>query len=124
MISFKDFLDEKGAGLWANIRKKKASGKRMRKKGEKGAPTAAAMKSAQEGVSSKERANIKAALDTGKTVTGTSKHIDGKFKILKFTTIVIGVNRIPRALIDDGNKERYIDTMAIDSFNINESEDS
>jgi len=46
MISFKDFLNEKGAGLWANIRKRKASGKRMRKKGEKGAPTSAAMKSA------------------------------------------------------------------------------
>tara|TARA_B100001287_G_scaffold276478_1_gene287464 strand:+ start:1224 stop:1784 length:561 start_codon:yes stop_codon:yes gene_type:complete len=34
-------------GLWDNIRKRRASGKRMRKKGEKGAPTAAAMKSAQ-----------------------------------------------------------------------------
>ena len=33
--------------LWDNIRKRRASGKRMRKKGEKGAPTAAAMKSAQ-----------------------------------------------------------------------------
>jgi hypothetical protein len=33
--------------LWDNIRKRKASGKRMRKKGEKGAPTQAAIKSAQ-----------------------------------------------------------------------------
>jgi len=74
-----------------------------------------------EGLSSKERADIKAALDDGKTVTGTSKYIDGKFKILKFTTVVIGVNRIPRALIDDGDKEKYIDTKAIDSFKINES---
>ena len=54
MISFKTFLDEEGAGLWANIRKRKASGKRMRKKGEKGAPTAAAMKSASEGSGKKE----------------------------------------------------------------------
>ena len=49
MISFKEYLNEKGPGLWANIRKRKASGKRMRKKGEKGAPTAAAMKQASEG---------------------------------------------------------------------------
>ena len=74
-----------------------------------------------EGLSNKERADIKAALDAGKTVTGVSKNIEGKFKILKFTTVISGVNRIPRALIDDGNKKRYIDTMAIDSFKINES---
>ncbi len=74
-----------------------------------------------EGLSSKERADIKAALDDGKTVLGKSRHIEGEFKILKFTTLVTGVNRIPRALIDDGNKEKYIDTRAIDSFKINES---
>ena len=33
--------------LWDNIRKRRASGKRMRKKGEKGAPTPDAMASAQ-----------------------------------------------------------------------------
>ena len=33
--------------LWDNIRKRRASGKRMRKKGEKGAPTQDAIKSAQ-----------------------------------------------------------------------------
>lgn len=48
MISFKEFVSEKGPGLWANIHKRRKSGKRMRKKGEKGAPTAAAMKSASE----------------------------------------------------------------------------
>ena len=47
MISFKTFLDEKGPGLWANIHKKRKSGRPMRKKGEKGAPTAAAMKKAK-----------------------------------------------------------------------------
>ena len=47
MISFKTFLDEKGAGLWANIRKRRAGGKRMRKKGEKGAPTDDQVKRAQ-----------------------------------------------------------------------------
>ena len=49
MISFKQFVTEKGPGLWANIHAKRKRGERMRKKGEKGAPTAAAMKSAQEG---------------------------------------------------------------------------
>jgi len=34
-------------GLWDNIRKRRASGKRMRKPGEKGAPTAAAIKASQ-----------------------------------------------------------------------------
>ncbi len=42
-------VTEKGPGLWANIRAKKARGEKMRKKGEKGAPTAKAMKQAQEG---------------------------------------------------------------------------
>ena len=44
MISFKEYLNEKGPGLWANIHKKRKSGRPMRKKGEKGAPTAKAMK--------------------------------------------------------------------------------
>jgi hypothetical protein len=40
-------LDEKGPGLWANIRAKKARGERMRKPGEEGAPTEAQLKSAR-----------------------------------------------------------------------------
>jgi len=40
-------LEEKGPGLWANIRAKKARGERMRKPGEKGAPTEAQLKSAR-----------------------------------------------------------------------------
>ena len=47
MISFKAFLSEKGPGLWANIHNKRKSGKPMRKKGEKGAPTQAAMNRAK-----------------------------------------------------------------------------
>ena len=42
-------VQEKGKGLWHNIHQKRKRGERMRKKGEKGAPTAAAMKSASEG---------------------------------------------------------------------------
>ena len=40
-------LEEKGKGLWHNIHQRRKSGKRMRKKGEKGAPTAAAMRQAK-----------------------------------------------------------------------------
>jgi phosphopantetheine adenylyltransferase/predicted nucleotidyltransferase len=42
-----DKLDEKGKGLWHNIHMKRKRGERMRKKGEKGAPTAAQMKRAK-----------------------------------------------------------------------------
>ena len=40
-------LEEKGPGLWANIRAKKARGERMRKPGEEGAPTEAQLKGAR-----------------------------------------------------------------------------
>ena len=53
MISFEEYITEKGKGLWHNIHKKRKSGRPMRKKGEKGAPTAAAMKAASEGKGSK-----------------------------------------------------------------------
>ena len=46
MITFKEFINEKSAGLWANIHKRRKSGKRMRKPGEKGAPTAQDFKNA------------------------------------------------------------------------------
>ena len=48
MIDFKTFITENGEGLWANIHKKRKSGRPMRKKGEKGAPTDDAIKRAQE----------------------------------------------------------------------------
>ena len=45
MKTFKDLYNS----LWANIHKiKRGSGEKMRKKGEKGAPTAAQMKRAKE----------------------------------------------------------------------------
>ena len=43
----KESLEEKSKGLWHNIHMRRKSGKRMRKKGEKGAPTADALRSAQ-----------------------------------------------------------------------------
>ena len=43
MIRFKTYIEEKGKGLWHNIHQKRKRGERMRKKGEKGAPTQAAM---------------------------------------------------------------------------------
>jgi len=42
-----DKVNEERPGLWANIRAKKARGKRMRRKGEEGAPTEAQLKSAK-----------------------------------------------------------------------------
>ena len=42
MKKFNTWIEE--GGLWDNIRKRRESGKRMRKKGEKGAPTADAIK--------------------------------------------------------------------------------
>lgn len=52
MKTFLSYITEKQCGdhtcgLWDNIRKRRASGKRMRKPGEKGAPTAAAIKASQ-----------------------------------------------------------------------------
>ena len=40
-------FDEERPGLWSNIRARRASGKRMRKKGESGAPTEEQIKSAK-----------------------------------------------------------------------------
>jgi len=40
-------MNEKSQGLWANIWAKRRAGKKMRKKGEKGAPTPEAIRSAQ-----------------------------------------------------------------------------
>lgn len=53
MISFKEYLEEGKRGLWDNIHAKRkrikaGSGERMRKPGEKGAPTAADFKAANE----------------------------------------------------------------------------
>ena len=43
----KEDIQEKNKGLWYNIRMRRASGKRMRKKGEKGAPSPENMRAAQ-----------------------------------------------------------------------------
>lgn len=61
MISFKEYLEEEKRGLWANIHAKRerikhGSGERMRKPGEKGAPTAADFKAANEEVELQEYA--------------------------------------------------------------------
>ena len=48
MITFKEFINEKSAGLWANIHKRRKSGKKMRKPGDKGAPSAKAWKAASD----------------------------------------------------------------------------
>lgn len=45
----------KRPGLWANIHAKRKRGERMRKKGAKGAPTAAQMAAAKRGSKKKKR---------------------------------------------------------------------
>ena len=77
MINFKDYLDEEKRGLWANIhakreRIKNGSGERMRKPGEKGAPTAADFKAANEEVEIDEGWKEKVAAVTlaGSVATG------------------------------------------------------
>ena len=47
-MATEDDIIENGKGLWHNIHKRRKSGKRMRKPGEKGAPTAQDFKSASE----------------------------------------------------------------------------
>lgn len=50
-------VDEERKGLWANIWARRRAGKRMRKPGEKGAPSAEALKSAQESIEIDEAAS-------------------------------------------------------------------
>ena len=47
MKTFNEFISEKGKGLWHNINQKRKRGEKMRKKGEKGAPTQDALRRAQ-----------------------------------------------------------------------------
>ncbi len=70
MKSFKDFNE---SGLWDNIRKKRARGEPMRKKGEKGAPTAAAM----------AKAKGEAKLDEAPYVAGEMDIIDSLWKEIR-----------------------------------------
>ena len=75
MKKFNAWIEE--GGLWDNIRKRRASGKRVRKKGEKGAPTADAMKSAQ-----KEDAPANAIAHGGVDMnpTGKPRKMDKRMK--------------------------------------------
>jgi hypothetical protein len=52
-----------GPGLWANIHKKRASGEKMRKKGDPGAPTEKALKAAQAGSKNESVAESSEASD-------------------------------------------------------------
>ena len=49
-IKLKDIISEKGKGLWANIHARRKSGKKMRKKGDKGAPSDKNFRSASESI--------------------------------------------------------------------------
>tara|TARA_B100000900_G_C20535312_1_gene698107 strand:+ start:251 stop:1336 length:1086 start_codon:yes stop_codon:yes gene_type:complete len=69
---------KEGNGLWANIHAKRRRGERMRKKGEKGAPTPAAIRSAQKN----EKISIgkirRAAYKTGRVLGDVSAVKKGK----------------------------------------------
>lgn len=71
MDKFREHVTKEGNGLWANIHAKRKRGEKMRKKGEKGAPTPAAIKNAQkEDVTEKITIGKirKAAYKTGKAL--------------------------------------------------------
>jgi len=62
--------------LWANIHKRRKSGKRMRKKGEKGAPSPEAMAAAKASSEDTTTANIPNPADTamGPKIRTTTMH--------------------------------------------------
>ena len=79
------------AGLWANIWAKRRRGERMRKKGEKGAPTQAAIKKAQEMAGGTTTASVVGAGDnpSGTVVIDRRRRKDRDPKVLKrFRTYV------------------------------------
>ena len=72
----KESIQEKGKGLWHNIHMRRKSGKRMRKPGEKGAPSADALRSAQAASEMTTTADIPNPADTaqGPRVKTTYMH--------------------------------------------------
>ena len=68
-------LREKGPGLWANIHAKRKRGEKMRKKGEKGAPSPEALAKAQ--AASEALKHTHAALDSKGKVAGMSSNEKG-----------------------------------------------
>ena len=72
----KESLEEKSKGLWHNIHMRRKSGKRMRRKGEKGAPTTDALRQAQASSEMVTTANIPSPIDTamGPRVKTTTMH--------------------------------------------------
>ena len=56
-VQKEEAVDEERRGLWANIWARRRAGKRMRKPGEKGAPSAEALRSAQESIEIDEAAS-------------------------------------------------------------------
>ena len=79
------------AGLWANIHAKRRRGERMRKKGEKGAPTPDAIRKAQEDMGGTTTASVVGAGDnpTGTVVIDKRRRKDKMPRVLKrFRTYV------------------------------------
>ena len=78
MKKFSSYIEE--AGLWDNIRKRRASGKRMRKKGEKGAPSPEAMARAKGEQKEDAPANSIAGGGVDMNPTGRSMKMDKRRK--------------------------------------------
>jgi hypothetical protein len=66
-VQKEEAVEEERKGLWANIWARRRAGKRMRKPGEKGAPSAEALKSAQESIEIDEAASAGLAAKASKS---------------------------------------------------------
>ena len=79
------FINMHSEGLWDNIHKKRARGEKMRKKGEKGAPTPDQIQRAQEDAPSTNTGSVVGAGDnpTGTVVVDKRRRKDKQPKLLK-----------------------------------------
>ena len=76
-------LDEGEKGLWHNIHKKKERGEKMRKKGDPGAPTAAAFKKAQEEIDEGRMSDLHLLIKQGKSAEQIAKLMKLDVKTIK-----------------------------------------
>ena len=101
MKSFKEH--QEGAGLWANIHKKRKEGRPMRKPGSKGAPTKADFKRSRkdenvdEALVSSNNSIVKAVLNKLQTYFSDGLSNDGERKLMQLNDVAkyvkMGVTR-------------------------------
>ena len=119
-----DKLDEKGKGLWHNIHMKRKRGEKMRKKGEKGAPTAAQMKRAQGeqkeaydiGHAMKGSGLIVAVDLPGKRIKHLRQNLDSlQFPELNYKIIESDVLKLSPAIFKEHNLPTKYDAVMLDA---------